>query len=339
MRQHSILLDDLKLKNCHDLLKIDTLNEELIKVKDTDYWFHYVLSENPHEIKKVIQEKYIELDDGTPIHLDVYEPTQNVKGTVIFIHGTAVYSKFYAEFCYRLHEEGYCVISPDLIGHGLSGGKRGHFTMKKFSETIQAVINHVIENHGNKIVLMGSSLGGIATLYATAHDIRITGAICHNAAIFNEKAYKKIIKPKGLLRILVHLIPFMARLFPTWRFSVFLYLDFSKLAHSKFTERIEFLLNDPLLTKKYTLTALRAQLKEPLAKPIEEITTPILIINGEHDFLFSLDYMKEIQERLSNAPGQLVVIKGASHLIFQEYIDEALKEIIPWIESLFSHQG
>ncbi|MHA1688782.1 MAG: alpha/beta fold hydrolase [Promethearchaeota archaeon] len=303
-----------------------------------DYWFHYIISENPREIKRVLQEKCIELDDGTLIHLDVYEPAQEVKGTIIFIHGTAVYSKFYAEFCYRLYTKGYRIIAPDLIGHGLSGGKRGHFTMKKFSETIQAVISHTIENYGNKIILMGSSLGGIATLYATAFDDRIMGAICHNAAIFDEKAYKKIIKPKGLLRILVHVIPFMARLFPTWKFSVFLYLDFSKLAHSKFTERIEYLLNDPLLIKKYTLTALRAQLREPLAKPIEEIATPIMIINGEYDFLFSLDYMKEIQERLSNARGQLVVIKGASHLIFQEYIDEALTEIIPWIERLFAPQ-
>ena len=34
---------------------------------------------------------------------------------------------------------------------------------------------------------MGSSLGGILSLYAIAKDLRFKTAICHNFAIFSEK--------------------------------------------------------------------------------------------------------------------------------------------------------
>ncbi len=302
-------------------------------MRDEDYWFHYVLHEDPENIKKIIEEQFIFSND-IKIHLDIYDGTQPMKGSIIFIHGTSVYGRFYAEFCYRLYKEGFRVIAPDLIGHGLSGGMRGHFTMKRFSETIQDVIKFIIEKYGEKPILMGSSLGGIATLYGTAfNDDLLLGAICHNAAIFNEKAYKRILHLSGILKILVHLIPLMAKVFPTMKLSVFTYLDFEKLAGSEFREKIDFLLDDPLLTDKYTLTSLNAQLKEPLSKPVEEIRTAIMIINGENDFLFSIDYMHELFERLTCDQKKLIILEGASHLIFQESINEVLKNIIPWIET------
>jgi pimeloyl-ACP methyl ester carboxylesterase len=184
---------------------------------------------------------------------------------------------------------------------------------------------------------MGSSLGGITAFYCAANDPRLSGAVCHNAAIFDEKAYKKIINIKGILRLLLPAVPILARVLPKLHLSVFIYLDFKQLAKDQnVLESVEYLLEDEFFTEKYSLTALTTQLKAPLARPVEDIEIPIMIINGDNDNLFSVDYMKEIYERLTCETKKLEIIENGSHLIFQEHIDETLDSIILWLKNLFS---
>lgn len=318
------------------MLKISFgVGEFMPKLDYNDYWFHYCFDTDPQEIKQVIKEHYIS-SQGLKIHLDIYEDEEKSnKGTVIFLHGTSVYSRFYAEFLYNLFRKGYRVIAPDMMGHGLSEGVRGHFTIERFEKTVYDVNSYVIEKYGEKSFLMGSSLGGINTLYSVAYDNRFKGAICHNVAIFNEKAYKKIINLSGILNLLIRLVPMMAKIAPRLKLSTTLYLDFDKLAKTeKVLEGINFLLKDPLLSLKYTLKALRTQMRDPLPIPIEEIKVPIMIINGTEDDLFSIDYMTEIYDRLTCEKKSLEILDGASHLILQENIEEVLPRIITWLEKL-----
>ena len=310
--------------------------QDNVKYDYKDYWFNYVLNTDPLKIQSVIKEEYI-VSNGLKIHLDIYG--DNVKDpeikNVIFIHGTSVYSRFYAEFCYNLFKSGFRVIAPDMIGHGLSEGKRGHFTIKRFTETIYDITTHVIEKFGDKIAIMGSSLGGITSLYSVAYDSRLKAAICHNAAIFNENAHKRIGKIKGILNFFKPMVPFFAKIVPNLRINVFSYLPKEKLANSELGFKIyDILENDKLLAYKYTLTSLRAQMKEPLAQSIEDIQTPIMIINGDKDGLFSIEYMKEIYDRLHCREKRLEILKGSAHFIFQENIKEALNRIIPWLEKV-----
>lgn len=307
----------------------------MVKLEYNDYWFHYCFDTDPQEIKKVIKEEYI-TSQGLKIHLDIFDDEdQSFEPTVIFLHGTSVYSRFYAEFLYKLFQKGYRVIAPDMMGHGLSEGIRGHFTIDKFEKTVYDVNSYIIEKYGEKNYLMGSSLGGVNTLYSVANDNRFKGAICHNAAIFNEEAYKKIINLSGILKLLIKMVPFGAKIAPRLKLSTTLYLDFDKLAKTeKVLEGINFLLRDPLLSLKYTLKALRTQMRDPLPIPIEGIKVPIMIINGTEDDLFSIDYMTEIYNRLTCENKSLEILDGASHLIFQENIKEVLTRIIKWLEKL-----
>jgi len=305
------------------------------KLSYDDYWFNYCFDIDPQKIKNLIKEEYIS-SQGLKIHLDIYDNKEKLfKGNIIFLHGTSVYSRFYAEFLYNLYKKGYRVIAPDMMGHGLSEGIRGHFTMEKFEKTVYDVNSYVIEKYGKRNFLMGSSLGGINTLYSVAYDNRFKGAICHNTAIFNEKAYKKIIRLSGVLKLLIHLIPLAAKITPKLKLSTTLYLDFDNLAKSeRVLKRINLLLKDPLLSLKYTFKALRTQMKDSLPIPIEEIEVPIMIINGDEDILFTLDYMSEIFNRLTCKNKSFEILKGASHLIFQENIQETLNRIIPWLERI-----
>lgn len=305
------------------------------KLEYNDYWFNYCFDLDPQEIKNHIKEAYIS-SQGLRIHLDIYDNKENsFKGTIIFLHGTSVYSRFYAEFLYHLFMRKYRVIAPDMMGHGLSEGIRGHFTMNQLVKIVRDVNSYVIENYGENNILMGSSLGGINTLYSVAFDNRFKGAICHNAAIFNEKAYKKILKMNPVLSLVRPLVPLASKIAPRLKLSTRLYLDFNRLAKTeKVLESMNLLLKDPLLCLKYTFKALRTQMKDPLTKPIEQIQIPIMILNGDEDVLFSVDYMNEIYDRLTCQKKCFEILKGASHLIFQENIQDALNRIIPWLETL-----
>ncbi|TFG26037.1 MAG: alpha/beta fold hydrolase [Promethearchaeota archaeon] len=306
------------------------------KLEYKDYWFNYVLKANPQEIKNLIQEDYID-SQGFKIHLDLYDKVGLSDKTIIFVHGTSVYSRFYAEFCYHLFQNGYRVVAPDLIGHGMSEGKRGHFTMEMFAKTIYDVNTYVREKFGENVAVMGSSLGGITTLYSVAYDERFKAGICHNAAIFNEGAYKKIIKIKGKLKELIEEVPNLAKTAPTSSLSVYNYLDFHKLAKSEEMSRmVDLLMKDKILSDKYSMTALYTQMSAPLAKSPEKITTPIMIINGDEDYLFSIEYMTEIYERLTCKQKKLEILKDTSHLIFQENIQETLERILPWLKLVLS---
>lgn len=299
-----------------------------------DYWYNYVFKANPKDIEKVITEKDI-TSEGKRIHLNIYDDDKPRDKTMIFVHGTSVYSRFYAEFCYNLFKKGFRVVAPDLTGHGVSEGVRGHFKMVNFCQNIYDLTSYVIEKYGEKVGIMGSSLGGITSLYCAANDERLKAVICHNAAIFNEKFYKQITKNKLSLKILIPLVPAVAKIAPKMKFSVLMYLDFYKLAKSKeVLDIIDILLNDPLLSLKYSATSIKTQMREPLAKPIENIKTPIMIIDGDEDVLFSVESMTEIFNRLTCKNKRLEILKGASHLIYQENIEESLGRIVPWLEKM-----
>ena len=85
------------------------------------YWHSYLNNIPATTIISIIQEKTIEIN-RKKIHIDIFEPdsAKNCKGNIVFIHGTSIYSRFYAEFCYEMAMKGFRMIVPDMPGHGLS---------------------------------------------------------------------------------------------------------------------------------------------------------------------------------------------------------------------------
>lgn len=303
--------------------------------KNKNIWRTYCLDNDPNEIEGSITEKTIVSNDKK-IHLDIYGIDDNLKITILFIHGTSVYSRFYSDFLFSLYKEGYRIVAPDMPGHGLSEGKRGHFDMKLLTSTIYDVTSYIIENFGENVVVMGSSLGGITSLYSVANDPRIKAAVCHNAAIFNRGAHKKIVKVSGIYKILKPFVPYFAKLFPTLRISVWIYLDIKNFAYDqKLLDMVDIVLDDPLLSDRYTLKSLATQMRAPLARPVQRIETPVMIINGDSDVLFNVDYMQEIIDSLENSRNKrLEIIPNALHLILHEFKEESIKRITKWLDEV-----
>ncbi len=284
------------------------------------YWHSYLNTISPEIITHAIQEKFIVINKNQ-VHIDIFEPDpeQVCRGNLIFIHGTSIYSRFYSEFCYEMSLKGFRMIIPDMPGHGLSEGIRGHFTMRSIVSTLVEIVKFVQDEYSGKICMIGSSLGGISSLYAAAAKLPIDAIICHNSAIFSEDAYKQIVTVKGFFKLLLPFVPFLSKMFPKMRVSVLEYLPAEKLANNpRGFELFELFTKDPLFVQKYTLTTLRAQMKDAPANPIEEISVPTMFLNGEYDELFTVDYLQSQFDRLQCRDKEFLILKNQAHLIFQE---------------------
>lgn len=306
------------------------------ELKYDGFWYNYCLDIDPKRIEQVIQERYIK-SNGKKIHLDILDDAPDeAKPTILFIHGTAVYSRFYAEFLHDLSRNKYRVVALDLPGHGKSEGRRGHFSIEELVSTIKDVTSFIIENYGKKVVVIGSSLGGITTLYTAAADPRISACVCVNAALLNEKGHKRILNLKGIFKAAKIFVPFLSKILPRLKFSVWIYLDPKTLVkQERSLKLLDTFFDDPLISSKYSLKALATQMKAAPERPVESIKTPIMILNGSDDVLFSIEYMKEIYDRLTNSENKrLEIIKDGSHCILNEHREESLKKVMDWLATL-----
>ena len=184
---------------------------------------------------------------------------------------------------------------------------------------------------------MGSSLGGILTLYTLASDERFLAGICVNAAVLNEGDYQKEhIKVTGIYKVLMPGVPYFSKILSRLGISVWAYLDAKNLVHKpESKELIEILLKDELLSDKYTLKSLATQMRAVPAKPVEEIETPIMILNGSDDILFSISYMERLFKRLKRSKNKKIdIIPNSSHMVLLEHINESVKRIENWLNSL-----
>jgi pimeloyl-ACP methyl ester carboxylesterase len=91
--------------------------------------------------------------DGTPIAYEVYGTGDP---TLIFVHGWSCDSRYWREQVPEFSKN-YRVVILDLAGHGHSGMSRIIYSMSSFGEDVKAVTEAV---GGNKVILMGHSMGG-----------------------------------------------------------------------------------------------------------------------------------------------------------------------------------
>jgi len=99
--------------------------------------------------------------------------------TVILVHGWGRNVERMMPYIRNLNKEKFNLLAIDARNHGNSD-KDKHSTMKKFAEDISSSVDFVYENTGlNQPVIgvIGLSVGGSASIYASAHDIRIKSIV------------------------------------------------------------------------------------------------------------------------------------------------------------------
>jgi pimeloyl-ACP methyl ester carboxylesterase len=98
---------------------------------------------------------------------------------VILVHGWSRNGERMLPYVGMLRDSGYHLLVFDARHHGASDAD-GHASMKKFSEDIRAVVDHLAnrpEVDASRLAVVGLSVGGSAAIHAAAHDPRIRAVV------------------------------------------------------------------------------------------------------------------------------------------------------------------
>lgn len=246
--------------------------------------------------RSVMEETYISAN-GNKLHL-IIAATGKQAPNLVFIPGTTAYAQVYAQFGYDMYKQGFNVIGFDPRGHGQSSGPRGNYTMNELVDDTLEVVKYVRNRFGDKVVLAGSSQGGMAAFYAAARDDSIHAVVCHNIADLNGKdniILSQIKPPQFLVPFCISLM----NLYGNYSFPISLYLDLTKEKFLDGTDAATLIKQDPLAVSWITFRALSSLLRTDLATPVEKIKVPVMLIHAGKDNIFPQAYVEGIYNRLT----------------------------------------
>ena len=280
--------------------------------------------------RTLVEETYINAN-GYKLHLSIGTAGKNAP-TLVFIPGTTAYAQVYAQFLYEMDKRGFNVIGFDPRGHGQSSGPRGDYTMSGLVDDLLAVVKYARSRFGGKIVVSGSSQGAMAAFYAAAADDSLAAAVCHNIADLNGKdniVLSQIRPPRFLLPVAA----FLMNLYGSYSFPISLYLDLTKEKFVDGTDAATLIKNDPLCVSWITFRALNSLMHTDLAKPVEKIKVPIMLIHADRDTIFPQAYVEGIYNRLT-CKKKYLLLKNTEHLVMTNNVDEIVPPITDWLKEI-----
>jgi alpha-beta hydrolase superfamily lysophospholipase len=257
--------------------------------------------------------------------------------TLVFMPGTAVWTELYAQFLYDMNAAGFNVVGYDPRGHGRTSGPRGAFTIGEMVEDAAAVCEWAAKRFGGKVVFSGSSQGGVVGFYLAARETpSLAASFCHNIAdldadtILEISAFKP---PKFLVKPIIRLFggPLRYLMVP-----VTFYLPFRlRLPGKPGQDARKLLADSPLSTTWYSLGAVGSLGYTKMARPVDQIRTPVLLLGSSLDEVFPPAYEERIFRKLT-CRKTYVNLEGEYHLILltPEQSGKVLKESLPWLREV-----
>lgn len=310
------------------------MNRPLPKREELDAYLEWLTGvvEMP-EIRTSYREEVLQAH-GNGLRLYHFE-SQPGDPAVVFIPGTSVYALLYGEFMLKLSRAGFNVIGFDPRGHGMSGGYRGVYTLGELVDDARAVIAHVTKTYGDRIALAGSSQGGMAAFYTAAAEPRLKAAICHNVIAPDEPDNYRMTRWPEVYKVALALMP-LTRAIPQpllkhMMTPVSLYLDLGAEPCRFFPDVARFLKEDPMAVNHVSLAALISLATTPLARPVEEIETPVMVIHAAQDNIFPEDYVRRVFDRLT-CRKEWLYMPDAPHLVMTNFVDDILPPIVEWLK-------
>lgn len=298
-----------------------------------DYFDYIVETVGFPPVHKYFQSDSV-MSDGLRIHLDVFESSPE-SPTIVFIPGTAIYGLCYGELLYKLGSAGYNVVAFDPRGHGQSEGLRGDYTISEIMRDAETVITYAIERFNAKVSLMGSSQGGIVAFYMAAKDNRLNAVICQNFADLGAPETLQLARHPRLFKYIKLLIARHGHRLPNVQIPVTSYIDLDKIPVKYFGSAKAFMESDPLCLKTISLRALQSLAHTEMVKPVEQITVPVMVLQGTADSIFPVSYTQQIFDKIA-CKKKFSLFPDKSHALLHEDTDAVIPEITDWLNGVYS---
>jgi alpha-beta hydrolase superfamily lysophospholipase len=271
-----------------------------------------------------------------------YWPAINNQNHVILcIHGLACDSRIFNYFAERFSKLGCNVYAIDLPGYGNSDGEKGDVAFDVALQCMHDVVEEIGNIHGDKIFLLGFSLGGLYTLwYAESHPESIRGIVLL-APHLRVKGVKEDPRREPSKQVLfASFIKYF--LTPTKKVNLSKAVPnaFGKLAGDEWI----YMTQDPICNFDYSYRYIFNILinKAERVEHLYKIKLPLLILHGAKDSLPVVEQSKAFINNVASKDKQLEIFDDADHWFYhalfykQEKYSEAertsvIKVIDEWI--------
>ena len=165
-----------------------------------------------------VKHNFLKSTDGVKIHYSTRHHRNNVKGTLIFVHGYPSTWYSWKDQLDYFYEKGYNVIAPDLRGYGDSDKPSLPFSysMMQLVKDLDLIVKKGTSG-GIKPVIVAHDWGGlISSSYAAKFGSKIEKLILINTTHYGAMLKGLITSPKQLLKsfyVFMFQFPIMAELF------------------------------------------------------------------------------------------------------------------------------
>ena len=240
---------------------------------------------------------------------------------VVLCHGAGGHKLYHKWEADPLVEAGFAVLRFDFRGCGESEGKRG---MIKPSDEIRDLKNAITYLQGirgvdgEKVGVLGHSLGGAVAIACSSEDRRIKAAVAISAPSGLTEALP--FDRDRILRLLS-----MDKVKRAYGEGLKMSLDDVPAGQRRLSradlQAAEMLLHDPLVVREFFVESIEEMMTFRVADLVDRVSpTPILFIYGEEDLVTHLGQAHELYER-AKEPKEIRIIKDAGHAIPVEEIN------------------
>jgi pimeloyl-ACP methyl ester carboxylesterase len=298
--------------------------------RGSDYWQVYYDQATVDFAAQNCQSHMI-VSTGVKIHLDVYPVADPNAPVIIFNHGAAGYCRLFVGLAQRFHQRGYTVMLPDQRGQGLSGGRRGDYTIAECAQNIVDVATWAKARFGGPVFLAGGSVGGALSYYAASAGASIEAIACLNLFDFGNGLDGLRISRLAPIAQYPQLAAILRMGFEWLKPLYWLRLPFNWFgAFDKLMDArdVDFQANwdaDPIPPRLISLRALASNLNTSPAVPFESNQIPTLVINQALDQMVAIEVTRGNFERLAGNKRYLEIPFGhwSSQPEFWDLIVEA----------------
>ena len=273
-----------------------------------------------------------------PIALSIWRGKRGAP-CVVFLPGTMTHPLFYEEFPDGLSQAGFNVVGVHFRGHGKSPRINRLFSFDDLVEDCLHAVSYAAERFGGKVLVLGSSQGGVLAMVLAGTDERIGVVFAHNVLDPSMPESLRVTRFPRWSQPLYHAIPramnAAARMLPRLPVPLGFYLDDQKVFGDEWTR--EQFYSDPLSLTSYPLYFLASLLSADMSLfRSGAIRCPVVVIASTGDKLFPFDYTRRVFETIVAPRKEMLVFELDRHLIFNERVDEVLPRLV---EKLGEYSG